>query len=128
MPLRNIFLAGMVLIATAAAQTSASGTQAVQAALRAGDLAHALVLSTAQLKQTPRDPKLWTLQGIALTGLHKEKEALSAYNQALAIAPEYLPALEGAAQLEYQAESARAVPLLNRILKQQPDDPTSHAM
>ena len=36
--------------------------------------------------------------------------------------------LKGAAQIEYNAGSDRAVALLNRILKSRPDDPTSHAM
>lgn len=108
--------------------TGMQGVQGVQAALRAHDFPHAVELSTAQLKQTPRDFKLWTLQGIALGELHREKEALASFNRALTITSDYLPALEGAAQLEYQAGSARAIPLLNRILKQRPADPTSHAM
>jgi tetratricopeptide (TPR) repeat protein len=121
-------ICALMLVVQAAAQSPAAGVQAAQAALRAGNFAQAFELASTQLKQTPKDPKLWTLQGIALNGLRREKDALSAYNQALAIAPEYLPALEGAAQLEYQAGSARAVLLLNRILKQRPDEPTSHAM
>src|SRR5205823_5015853 len=36
--------------------------------------------------------------------------------------------LEGAAELEYNAGSSRAVPLLNRIAKLRPQDRTSHAM
>ena len=105
-----------------------SPQQAIQAALRAGDFAQALQLTRSQLQQSPRDAKLWTLQGIAFSGLGKNKEALAAYDKALTISPDYLPALEGAAELEYKAESARAIPRLNRILKQRPNDPTSHAM
>ncbi len=72
--------------------------------------------------------RLWTLEGIALTQLGRNREALVAYNKALAISPDYLAALEGAAELEYKAGSNRAVPLLNRILKVRPDEPTTHAM
>ena len=36
--------------------------------------------------------------------------------------------VEGAAELEYSAGSSRAVPLLNRIVKLRPEEPTSHAM
>jgi tetratricopeptide (TPR) repeat protein len=46
----------------------------------------------------------------------------------LKISPEYLPALEGVAQLEYRAGSQNAVPLLKRLLRLRPDDPTAHAM
>jgi len=42
--------------------------------------------------------------------------------------PDYLPALEGAAQIEYNAGSQNAVPLLKRILESRPKDPTTHAM
>jgi tetratricopeptide (TPR) repeat protein len=122
-------IAVLIVSAAAVAQTPADGgTQGVKAALRAHDFAHAAALSSAQLKQTPGDFKLWTLQGIAFGELHREKDALASFNHALAISPDYLPALEGAAQLEYQTESPRAAQLLNRILKQQPNDPTSHAM
>ena len=129
MPLKLvIFILAFAFPAAAQTTSLAGATQAVQSALRARDFAQALDISSKQLKQTPGDAKLWTLQGIAFSGLHREREALAAYDKALGITPEYLPALEGAAGLEYQAGSARAVPLLNRILKQQPNDPTTHAM
>ncbi len=68
------------------------------------------------------------MQGIAFAGLGKQREALADYDAALKLAPNYLPALEGAAQIEYNAGSERATILLNRILKIAPNDPTSHAM
>ena len=68
------------------------------------------------------------MEGLALSGLGKDREALTAYNIALKTAPNYLPALEGAAQLEYAAGSGRAALLLHRILQIQPDNATSHAM
>ena len=54
--------------------------------------------------------------------------ALTAYRRALTLSPDYIPALEGAAQLQYQAGSRDAVPPLNHLLKLRPDDPTAHAM
>jgi tetratricopeptide (TPR) repeat protein len=102
--------------------------QAVQSALRAGDFAQALALSRAQLKHSPRDVRLFTFEGLAFTGLKQNSEALAAYDKALAIAPNYLPALQGAAQLEFEAGNAHAIPRLDRILQQLPNDPTSHAM
>jgi tetratricopeptide (TPR) repeat protein len=39
-----------------------------------------------------------------------------------------LPALEGSAQIKYDAGSQDAVPLLERVLKIRPNDTTSHAM
>jgi tetratricopeptide (TPR) repeat protein len=121
--------AGAVAI-TAAAQTGAdaSSISAIQSTLRAGDNEQALTLVHAQLQNYPKDVRLWTLEGIALTQLGRDKEALAAYDKALAISPDYLAALEGAAELEYKSGSSRANPLLQRILKVRPDEPTTHAM
>ena len=100
----------------------------IQSALRAGDYEQALTLAHTQLQLWPKDVKFWTLEGIALSHLGHDRKALVAYNKALAMSPNYLAALEGAAELEYKAGTARAVPLLNRILKVRPDEPTGHAM
>jgi len=128
-----LFLLAISIVAVAptiAAQTGAdtSSISAIQSALRAGDNEQALTLVHSQLQYFPKDVRLWALEGIALTHLDRDKEALVAYNKALAISPDYLPALEGAAELEYKAGSTRAVPLLQRILKVRPDEPTTHAM
>jgi tetratricopeptide (TPR) repeat protein len=115
---------------TAIAQTGADALSisTIQSALRAGDNAQALTLVRTQLQAWPKDVRLWALEGIALSHLGRDREALVAYNKALTISPDYLAALEGAAELEYKAGSARAVLLLNRILKVRPDEPTVHAM
>jgi tetratricopeptide (TPR) repeat protein len=42
--------------------------------------------------------------------------------------PEYLQAIEGAAEIEYQRGDVRAVGHLNKILQQRPQEPTTHAM
>src|SRR5690242_17125608 len=83
------------LLQSATAQASAQ-TQAITAAIRERDFFHAVELTRAALQQFPRDPKLWSLQGIAYSGLGKKAEALAAYNSALKFAPDYIPALEGA--------------------------------
>jgi tetratricopeptide (TPR) repeat protein len=117
--------------AFAVAQAGAADSnplRAIESALRSRDYDRALQMIRAQLQQTPQDARLHTLEGIALASEGKDQEALLAYNQALAISPNYLAALEGAAQLEYKAGSNRAVALLNRILKLQPNEPTTHAM
>ncbi len=110
------------------AQTSAETVGSITSALRARDFDGALRLLQPALKQNPRSAQLWTLQGIAFSGGEHEKEALASFRNALKISPEYLPALEGAAQLEYKAGSADAIPLLQHVLKLRPSDPTSHAM
>ena len=112
-----------------AATASAGGqVDAISSALQARDYDRALALTHEALKGSPNDAQLWTLQGIALSRKGDTAGALAAYRRALTISPDYIPALEGAAQLQYQAGSREAVPLLTHLLKLRPDDPTSHAM
>jgi tetratricopeptide (TPR) repeat protein len=110
------------------AQATAGGLEAVKSALRGGEFQRAIDLSRSALKQSPDNAQLWTLQGIAFTGEKHDPEALSAFQHALKIAPNYLPALEGAAQIEYQSGGKEAAFLLKRVLQLLPNDPTSHAM
>jgi tetratricopeptide (TPR) repeat protein len=80
------------------------------------------------LLRFPRSAPLWTLKGIASDSLQKEEQALKAYYTALSIDPEYLPALEGAAQDEFRKRSQNAVPLLDHAQKLRPTDMTIPAM
>ena len=109
-------------------QSSGDRISPITSALRARDFAKALQLLQPALQQSPKSPQLWTLQGIAFSGEEREKEALASFRSALKISPDYLPALEGAAQLEYKAGNVAAIPLLQRVLQLNPNDPTSHAM
>lgn len=124
----GIFILSCALPVFAQGIGGADSTQAIQSALRGRDFAQALQLLQPELRKYPRDPKLWMLQGLAYEGSGKNHDALASFDKALAIAPDYLPALEGAADLEFRAGSAHAIPRLNRILKQLPNDPTTHAM
>lgn len=100
----------------------------VTALLRARDFSRALAATETMLQQTPENPQLWTLQGIAHTGLNDGKAALADYGHALKIAPDYVPALKAKAQMEYQEGSKDGIATLHRILKLQPNDAVSHAM
>jgi len=124
---------GLAALATAMcglsiAQTSSNQVGAITAALRAGQFANALEMLQPALKQAPASPQLWTLQALAYSGQGHKKEALASFQSALKVSPDYLPALEGAAQIDYEAGNSDAVPLLQRILRLRPNDPTSHAM
>lgn len=98
------------------------------AALRGRDFDEAVQLGGAALKKFPNDSRLWTLRGMAYAGKGSTKSALGDYQHALTLRPDYLPALEGAAEIEYREGSQRARPLLLRVLQQRPDDATTHAM
>jgi len=118
----------IVFCAFAFAQMNPSGIEPVASALRAGKFDEALQHLQAELEQHPKSPQLWALRGIALSGKGNKKEALASFRHALTISPDYLPALEGAAQIEYDSGGTGAALFLGRILKVHPADPTSHAM
>jgi len=100
----------------------------ITAALRAGQFAKALQLLQPELEKSPRNARLWTFRGIALSGNGDKREALTAFRRALEISPDYLPALEGAAQIEYENGDKGAAVSLQHVLQLRPNDPTSHAM
>ncbi|MFZ0759612.1 MAG: tetratricopeptide repeat protein [Candidatus Sulfotelmatobacter sp.] len=110
------------------AQTAADRIAPITSALRAGQFDQALQLLRPALEQNPKSPQLWTLRGIADSGKGDRREALAAFRHALDISPDYLPALEGAAQIEYDVGGKDAAALLKRVLQLRPKDPTSHAM
>ena len=110
------------------AQAPEDPTEAVRAALRAGQLDKAVELTQSALRASPQSAALWTLQGIALVGKGDRKQALAAFRQALKISPDNVAALAGAAQIEFEAGSQEAVPLLDRLLQLRPGEPTAHAM
>jgi len=109
-------------------QTTTSPVGAVTSALRSGEFGRALQILQPELEKNPKNSQLWALRGIALSGSGDKREALGAFRHALDISPDYLPALEGAAQIEYEDGGTDAGALLQHVLKLRPNDPTSHAM
>jgi tetratricopeptide (TPR) repeat protein len=100
----------------------------VYSALQNHDFTQALELLQPLLQQSPGNAQLWAMQGTAYAGEDRKKEALASWEQALKISPDYLPALQGAAQIEYDNASPIAMPLIQRILKLRPGDATSQGM
>jgi len=107
---------------------NAANRDAIASALQGQDYHKALQLLSPALQEWPQDPQLWTMQGAAYAGEKRQQEALSSYYRALQLAPDYLPALQGAAQIEYDAGSSKAVPLIQHVLRLRPSDTTGHAM
>ena len=110
------------------AQAAPATVSALVDALQRGQNADALRISAELLRAGPQSNKVWTLRAVALEQSGQPKEALAAYQRAIKLAPDYLPALEGAAQLNYKGQSAQAAPLLRHIISLQPVNPTAHAM
>ncbi len=104
------------------------GVASIISALQRRDFGKALQLLQPALEASPRNPQLLVFQGLAYSGEGNATAALGSYQAALKVVPDYLPALKGAAELEYDAARADAVPLLEHILRLRPHDETSHAM
>lgn len=129
--LRLVLSAGMLAGAIGVAQPlspSQAPIPQIEEALRSAKFAQASALCARALKTTPHDVRLWTLRGMAYAGSGDLQQAVASYNRALELRRDYLPALEGAAQVEFQRDSPNAEPLLQHLLVLRPDDPTTHAM
>ena len=124
----SCFLLGSVTLYSSQDQPRQDPVVAIASALRSHDFATALSLCQSTLAIRPDDFRIWTLRGIATSGMGNLPLALSAYQRALKLDPNYLPALEGAAQVEFKLGLDSAKPLLLKILVQRPDDPTSNAL
>ena len=85
-----LFCLALVLSGLGQTVANSDATGPIEAARRTGDFNQALQLAQTQLQRSPKNATLWTLKGIALSKLGRDKEALTAYNTALSISPEYL--------------------------------------
>ncbi len=108
--------------------SAGGGDEPIIAALRRGSNQEALEATRSALLRRPGDCRLLSLQGLAYTGLGQAEAALASFREALGRCPAYLPALEGAAQIEYGRHDPAAVGTLGRILAAEPENVPAHAM
>lgn len=129
-PWPALLLLSMVIMQLGHAQKQPAQEQVarISDALRSGNFEEASDLSQSALEKWPNDVRIWTLRGMAMAGAGNLPSALHAYRRALDLVPTYLPALEGAAQSEFQMGHESARPFVLKVLAQRPEDPTSHAM
>jgi len=123
-----LFLVFLALQSAVFAQTVQERAALITSALRNREFDHALELLGGAIDAFPNNPQFRMFEGLAYMGKGDPNAALASYQAALKISPDYLPALEGAAQLEYEQGRPEAVPLLEHVLRLRPQDPTSHAM
>ncbi len=100
----------------------------ISGALRSGDIEQALQLAKDALSKRPDDCQLLSLEALAYMAQHQPDPALDAFGHALRTCPGYLPALEGAAQLQLARKSPEAIPLLTRITEMQPANVAAQGM
>jgi tetratricopeptide (TPR) repeat protein len=76
----------------------------------------------------PKDPGLWTIEGIAYAMQGKDEEALTALRTALRIAPDFVRALQAEAQILYRQHDPELADVLKEILRLDPNDSTAREM
>jgi tetratricopeptide (TPR) repeat protein len=123
-----VLLASILLLSIALAQTAQDRIAPIAAALRNQQFDQALELLHAALQQSPGNAELWTMQGVAYAGRGQKKEALSSFRSALKISRDSIPALQGAAQIEYESGNPAGIPVLQHLLRLGPRDATTNAM
>jgi tetratricopeptide (TPR) repeat protein len=121
-------LIALPLIASLSAQNTSSSANDIEALIRAHDYDKALGTVQIALRNSPRDPRLWTLKGIIDSITDKPAEASKDFETALKLAPDDPAALRGEVQTLYKSQDKRAIPLLDRILAKAPNDSTAHEM
>ena len=92
------------------AQSGEDRNAAIVSALRDQHYEKALALLHTALIQSPGDAQLWTMQGVAYDGAGNKKEALNSFRQALRRSPDEIPALQGAAQIEFNGGDIAGIP------------------
>jgi tetratricopeptide (TPR) repeat protein len=100
----------------------------ISSLLKQSDNAGALSAADHALTKNPTSCPIISLQAIALERLDRADAALAAFNQALTICPRYLPALEGASEIEYSLGDPNAPQLLREILAVDSGNVIAHAM
>ena len=122
----------VLLLCAASLAARGQGTKVsvtdIQSLIRAQNYDQALQVTKTALQQTPGDVRLWTLEGIVYSIQGNNPDALSAFNQALHLSPNYAAALKGEVQILYTTQDKRAIPLLLKIVAADPKDETAHEM
>lgn len=116
------------LLAQVGSPADQSVILAMESELQQQNYAKVLLLSQPETRKLPADARLWTLRGMAYAGMRRDAPALASYRQALHVLPDYVPALEGAAEIEYSQGSPRASIQLKHLLALRPLDPVANGM
>jgi tetratricopeptide (TPR) repeat protein len=120
-----------LLLSVALSAYPANDDEAVRSittALRVKHFQEALDLARTARRASPKEVRILVLEGMALTGLRRDAEALAVLKAAMEISPDYVPAIEAAVEIEYRQDNPEVSAHLKRLLALSPGEPTAHAM
>lgn len=120
----GFLLTSFILVAQPAEDRIAT----IAAALRDEQYERALEMLHSALNDYPENAELWTMQGVAYSGIGNKKAALGAFRHAVKLSPDAIPALQGEAQIAYDDGDASGIPVLKHLLLLRPNDLTSQGM
>lgn len=100
----------------------------IRGLIRSGRVAEAVAAADTELRAAPRNFALHTMKGLALHAAGDKNAALASFRKALSINPDYEPALQAAAQIEFENRDPNAVRTLESLLRLTPASETAHAM
>src|ERR1700733_181295 len=120
-----LFILGVSFVSQA--QQDTASVASIERLIRSQQFDQALDSIKSGLHDSPKDFRLWTLDGIVLSIKGSDPDAISAFERALSLSPNYTAALEGEVQLLYKAQDVRAIPLLERKLKTDPKKKKHHS-
>src|SRR5712692_9654856 len=89
-------------------------------ALDGGRYKEGLEMIESALRITPANPRLWLFRGKALDELGRASESARSYQRALSLRPDFTPALQGIAELQYKTANPEARITLQKLLSAVP--------
>jgi tetratricopeptide (TPR) repeat protein len=124
----GLLLGLLLAVAQATGQADLAQRREAGTAISAHKFQDAIQILSGLIKSNPRDASLWTLQGVAFSGLGDEKQSLASFDTAIQLDPEFVPALEGAAQTAYLHRSPQAARYVQKLLVIAPGNTVANAM
>ena len=118
----------VVALAALMAAPLLADLDSIRGLIRTGHLTEAIAECDRELKASQRSFSLYTMKGLALQGAGDKVAALAAFRQALAINPVYEPALQAAAQIEFETRDSNATKTLESVLRLSPSSEPAHVM
>ncbi len=110
------------------AATLQADVAAIRGLIRGGQFTEAIAECDLELTAAPRSSALYTLKGLALQSGGDKAGGLAAFRQALALDSAYEPALQAAAQIEFETRDPNAITTLESVLRLSPASEPAHAM